>query len=416
MIKFIKIIFLTILFLAFFGWAEKSFAANHYVSPNGNASWSNSTNISAPASLATAFANATAGDLVYFRGGIYTTSGNHYTSHSGTGDAENQRVVFRAYPGETPNIVNTNTGQGTFMIEHNYWWFDGLTIHSTFNNAAAGDRGVIYAGYNQPTTGLKVTNCHLVIDYTATGDNVDCCLLKSTTNALIQNNLLEGYAGNIAGGVIFFNGIGNKVLNNEIKNIGIGIYQKHPNCDTGFETGIEFAYNYVHDIGASNDGGFLGQGSYINLHDNIVVNSSGFAMIWGSDGGNICAQGHGMLFNHNTFRGTVLTSELGMPDAIFKNNILSSYVFESAHGTWDYNIYNSGSALGAHDQGNTSVTFVGGATPATISGYALTSNSNGYLDGDDGKDLGADISLVGIQSEQVSDATPPSAPSGLSVQ
>jgi hypothetical protein len=61
-------------------------------------------------------------------------------------------------------------------------------------------------------------------------------------------------------------------------------------------------------------------------------------------------------------------------------------------------------------------TFVGGSSPATISGFALTSGSTGHNAASDGTDMGANVSLVGPNAGQSADVTPPAAPSGLSVQ
>ncbi len=49
------------------------FAATHYVSPSGSATWANLTTIATPCSLSTANANAKAGDIVYLRAGTYNT-------------------------------------------------------------------------------------------------------------------------------------------------------------------------------------------------------------------------------------------------------------------------------------------------------------------------------------------------------
>ena len=47
-------------------------ASDYYVSPAGNASWPNCTNINTPCSLQTGGNNAVAGDTVYLRAGAYT--------------------------------------------------------------------------------------------------------------------------------------------------------------------------------------------------------------------------------------------------------------------------------------------------------------------------------------------------------
>jgi hypothetical protein len=83
-------------------------ATPHYVSPTGKATWLQSTAIASPCSTAVAFANAQAGDTVYFRGGTYRTpkrnfgdsySGYYCAAHSGTAASY---IVFMAYPSEVP--------------------------------------------------------------------------------------------------------------------------------------------------------------------------------------------------------------------------------------------------------------------------------------------------------------------------
>lgn len=392
---------------------DLTYAAVHYVSPMGSAVWANSTDISTPTSLSNAFNNAQAGDLVYMLDGTYASSGNYYTAHSGTGDADSQRIIFRAYPGTTPDLVNINTGQGTIMVEHNYWTFDGLTVHSTFNNASAGDRGCVYVGYNHATNGLKIINCHLVISYSATFDNVAAVIIKNASQTLVQNNLLEGYTLSGCGGVQAFNGTGLKVLNNEVRNFAVGLFQKHPNCDVSYASGAEWGYNYVHNIGSA---GQIGRGAYINFHDNLFVHPDGAAIRIGTDGGGSCMDGYS-VWNHNTLVGGWETVGVGMPNGSFKNNVVTTRrYFEATYGMADYNIYGMAEALGSHDQGNTAVNFIGGTSPSTIMDYALSENSNGKNDGDDGKDLGANISLVGIQLSGSLDVISPAVPQSLVVR
>lgn len=393
-------------------------AATYYVSPSGNAAWGNCTG-STPLSgtsacpLSMAFSNATAGDLVYLRGGTYTISSRLLTSNSGTGDLDGQRIIFRAYTGETPNIVSFSSEHVNIKVQNNYWTFDGITIHCSTGK----DDSACIGSYEEAVTGLKIINSHIHLTSATSYDNVDVVMFHNCTSCILQNNDIEGYTTSQNGGLILFNGVGNKVLNNNIHGCGIGIYQKHPNCDTSYSGGAEWAYNYIYNIGPSNDGGFLGRGRYINVHDNIVSNASGKAVAWGIDGGGTCGGDYYMIFNHNTWAGGFyLASEAaGLSNGTTKNNIVRTYVEHyGTMGTWDYNIYGSTAAIGAHDQGNTAVTFVGGANPTTIAGFALAAGSNGKNDGDDGLDLGANVSLVGTGGG-VSDTTPPAAPTGVTV-
>jgi len=81
-------------------------------------------------------------------------------------------------------------------------------------------------------------------------------------------------------------------------------------------------------------------------------------------------------------------------------------------------MYSSGSAIGLHDLGNKSPVYTGGYSPSTISGFALASGSPGKNAASDGKDIGADITKVGINSSQASqsDTTAPAKPGGVSVK
>ena len=80
--------------------------ANHYVSPSGSATWSASTSIDYPTSIATANANAVAGDTIILRGGTYY----HYISPANSGTDISNRVIYQAYTGETPTFTTDEAG------------------------------------------------------------------------------------------------------------------------------------------------------------------------------------------------------------------------------------------------------------------------------------------------------------------
>ena len=78
--------------------------------------------------------------------------------------------------------------------------------------------------------------------------------------------------------------------------------------------------------------------------------------------------------------------------------------------------YNLG--VGAHDMHSLAAapTFVNTSGNLNqIVDFALTSGSAGHNAGNDGKDMGADVTLVGPDAGQSADTVPPAAPSGLSV-
>ena len=378
------------------------FAADHYVSPSGSATWANSMSISTPCSIQVAFSNAIGGDTVYLRDGTYSLSSTLQTAHGGESGS---RVVVTKYQDETP-ILTSDGLANTIMIENPYWTLDGLTITAT--NMQNHDHGVIRVGENGEANHFNITNCDITLISTQGRDNVSAISLQANRGnyAYIYNNIITGSDTNddnyIQIGIQYLGGgnIGTKILNNEIKDIAYGVFVKHANGDTSLSTGAEIAYNYIHDCyftGSSmNPSGLYGQPTYINIHDNITDRA-----LFGDNGGG--SQGHHSIINHNTFispHGIELWNpgEGPVHDYNIKNNIFpdkTTYGSTEADNTWDYNMYGDDPAIGTHDLGTTSPTYTGGSSPTTITGFALTSSSHGYQAGDDGKDLGAEVALVG---------------------
>ncbi|MFC1607776.1 hypothetical protein ACFL47_07370 [Candidatus Latescibacterota bacterium] len=78
-------------------------AADYYVSPNGSASWRQSTGIDTPCSLATANEKAHAGDTIYMREGIYDT----YIAPHTSGTSDSTRITYTNYRNETVKVEGT---------------------------------------------------------------------------------------------------------------------------------------------------------------------------------------------------------------------------------------------------------------------------------------------------------------------
>lgn len=112
---------------AFFRLLSLAPSANYIVSPAGGVS------------LATAVGLASAGDLIYLRGGTHYFSSEISLSRSGTPD--NPIRVF-AYPGEKPvlNFSNAPTGKRGIAIRGNCWHLRGLEV------AYARDNGIYIDG------------------------------------------------------------------------------------------------------------------------------------------------------------------------------------------------------------------------------------------------------------------------------
>lgn len=92
---------------------------NYWVSPTGTATWANARSDSPLegdycCSLATANANASAGDTVYLRGGSYDRS----VAPARSGQA-GLPIVYRAYAGETPTITVLDDAHGRWGLSLN---------------------------------------------------------------------------------------------------------------------------------------------------------------------------------------------------------------------------------------------------------------------------------------------------------
>ena len=212
--------------------------------------------------------------------------------------------------------------------------------------------------------------------------------------------------------------VGTKILHNNFDDFSLAVMYKHRNADS-IGTGAEVAYNYVTNCVDA----FHGNPWYVNFHDNLCVDCGFY---FGNNGGR--EQGTNCLINHNTVYGAGLffdnPSEGPVTNCVLTNNIFRSMVALSPYSygtltphntTLDYNCYITGDAAfgeysisysltdwithyggDAHSIAGTP-TYVGGANPTTITGYALAGGSIGKNAGSDGLDLGALIDSVGIK-------------------
>ena len=281
------VIFLTALAM-FFIASKNSLAADYYVSPAGSASWSACLNINTPCSWQTAMANAVAGDTVYFRGGTYDLGifANHpsmayakmFPINSGIGDPDSQRIIFKAYTGETPVITGTvasNSQENYFGCgERNYITWDGFsaTFQHNFGNYESNvfsARGSYCTIKNSNFTGITFNSG---INYNSSLIRVEAC-----NNCLVENNQLHDLIGgvnNVAAIWIFGNTGPNTIRNNTITNSSGGIYAKtiyfspkvynnflynNPNGTVG---SYAMRYNYQ---GASPSGGLT------EVYQNVII-------------------------------------------------------------------------------------------------------------------------------------------------
>ena len=421
-------ILLSIFFTLFL--AIPAVAKDLYVSTTGNDSTSYANNdIDHPwLTVAHAWATAQENDTVYFRGGTYTISSQI------DGRGADDSVTFTKYADESVtwasslaiSVIKTNADYLTISYIH----FD--------SNCSSGDAGFFEIA--DFTTTQHFTLDHATAIIRNGSDNTGLIHAKGGTRhdyLTITNCVIQGpgtgYSEN-ATGIITFRSRYANISNNEIYGFDRGLYfNKHSNDCTSTNT---ISNNYIHDCGIP----FHTQAETTTISNNIFVGD----VLTGRNGGvGDCACGSdNNIWIHNTITGNIdgycesCTGDVGATYNTWQNNIVSGtagYLMYNtcvgviSHVGPDYNLYGGGveaiteiaidytlaqwqSHIAANpsdyedDDSNSiagSPTFVGGASPSTIAGFALTSESAGYQACADSSDMGADVSLVG------SDVTPP---------
>lgn len=344
-----------------------------------------------------AWTNAQAGDIVYFRAGTYTITEQIWTKYYGHDGTEANPIIFTSYPGET--VAFNSSLSVVFRIERDWNIIRGI-------NCTGG--GTFFSfGWDTSVTGGGVEDCTATM--TAGGDNLAFVSAERSVNTTVKNCKITG-PGTGAGihlntaCIIAFNAPGLRILNCELSSAPIAIYYKHGHTVSA-DTGIEIAYNYIHDTSRYS---MELNTIYANVHNNLMGANNANLRINESNGG---ANGDYNTLNHNTlYTGIIRLSDDddGANNNTITNNIMAGRTTCCSNNTWDYNMYVSGEAIGPHDLGNTSPTYVGAGSPTTIADFALTSLSAGYRAGSDGKDMGADVALIGVNAgEEGDDTTPP---------
>lgn len=436
-----KIFYLAVVVLGFliFFLEQETNAKDLFVTPSGgndSLTWENN-DISHPwATVSKAFLTAKAGDTVYFRGGTYSITSKIYTSSGNDGTAA-APITFKNYSNETVTINGNCGGASIFGIEQSYIYVDGLNFVSPGFSA---EGAIFYIAENSDATNFKATNCNFTITSYVSGDNVAAIRLQSSRarNALIKNCNFAGPNNNC--GVQIIRTTSCVIENCVFRNLNKGIMMKHSN--TLVDTGISFSKNVFYNCAY----GIASISNYAKIENNLLI---GCSMLFGDDGG----MGDGYVgadyntINHNTlYNGRIdfeYQTNLSDPNKgclhnIVTNNIimLTTYFHPysdiAADIKSDYNLYSTPSSvlqnritynLDAWRTKNSSdshsisgtPTFVGGSG---ISSYVLASGSPGkgmasdYDSFGNRKDMGADISLIGVQS----DTTKPNTPSGVTVK
>jgi hypothetical protein len=318
-----------ICFILTTGFLDAALAATHYVSTTGSASWANSTNISTPTNIATAFANAAAGDLVYFRGGTYTFPqaagyefGAYKIAHGGTSD--NNRVVFQAYTGETPVFRGSWVDYGNQMANmldnggNSYITIDGFTFEAFSGSTRYTPELRIYSNGSSNATksvNIVIQNCTFIGTTVTLQDNHHMIWLDAISYVTIKNNTFRdmiAYSGNSDyAGIACIMSYGGydgtwanhiTIENNLIYNSSVAVYTKLQASD------FTIRNNYFHDV----ESGVVFGSTYGNNHQvynnvlgpirRLTANTS--RPLYGINmPGNSGTGGDGNIFYNNTIYG-----------------------------------------------------------------------------------------------------------------
>ncbi|MDD5527723.1 MAG: InlB B-repeat-containing protein [Patescibacteria group bacterium] len=320
-------IFLSIIITSEINTNPVKAAGNYYYVSTSSVStdWNAAQDIAAPCTVATAFANAAAGDTVYFRGGTYNVpaknsgdwmSGYYNVAHSGT--AGNQ-ITFMAYPGETPLFNGTSGGSGDkdgqnhytyatiFSTNYNsYITFDGFSFQA--NKGTSSARIVVTGGDNGSltrTTGCVVKNCTFNGGTTAysSGDNREAIFVSQTNYLTISNckifSYIEAANDHNTSGIKTYHCGHVKVENCEIYNNTVGIFYKSDTDDT--ITRYSYFHNNYQGILITPDIYPTMNTDRLLFYQNIFANNTYLGFDQSGAGSDYGTHGDDYLFFNNTF-------------------------------------------------------------------------------------------------------------------
>jgi len=422
-----------------------AYAKDLFVATGGNDSVTYANNnIDNPwASILKAMQTVQAGDTVYFRQGTYNIPSGGITITTGfSAGTATSPIRFTSYPSELATWRSTQTNV-TIRVGRDHWHFDNLNFVHEPSGSMSGDKGFFQCGYSTTgANGFWVKNSTFSMN--SRGDNYGSVHLKMESGGCnqveITNNVITHSGGSgltNSSGIIAFGNKTFKINNNIISGPPMGIYLKHASTNDTYNCATydgEVKNNWVRNNERKS---FFNNFNCITIENNIF---DGIASNSGSDAGgsqfnenNGVAGSDNCIINHNTFLGGVYFNEdgNGVQNAKFTNNLVYDRVFNIHPYTYgasgdgnidaDYNLYKASTVVRVDNTNYTLANWrtVSGEDARSLSGtptfvstafgsieaYALTSTSLGYRAGSDGKNIGADVSLVGV--DYVRENNPP---------
>jgi len=440
-----------------------AYSATYYVAPNGSATWEQAKDIATPCSATTAMQNAQAGDVVYFRGGVYEVGqsvGYHGVLEPSNSGTITNPITFEAYPGETPIMNATvdddkDNSRALGNGDRDYIIFDGFTLQA---NGGVKRGGMIITGANITGTpeGCQVLNCTFNGGTTIcpTEDNRELLRLEGVDTTLVKGckffscksgrNYPEYPTGsNEAHAAILMYHVKGVIIENcEIYNCAGGIYAKSQT-----ENNI-YRYNYIHNcceaiyVTTYSMGDIKRNADATKVYSNVIANNT-YAGI------NFYPEGTAHANDCEVYNNTVYNSVRGIcyaqNEADHGWKIYNNIVIDNNYDLWgnlsaslvkcDHNqygtgllsiyvrLYENGQLYTSLSSWQNSSELDDGGNPGygSLASDPKFVNSSGNMNqlvdfqllddspckdaGCGGLDMGADISLVGIQNP-----SPPSAP------
>ena len=436
--------------------------------------WAAATSIGSPTSLGTAMYCADDDDVVYFRGGTYNFAFSSYVSDwvgmfsPANSGSIGSPITFIAYTGETPiwNVTGQDaTDQANLFSTagQEYITLDGFTVMG-----GSGTRVVTICVSGNTGVEDPYKKGNIVQNMTLDGgavfagsNNRDGIWVSDSDGALIKNNTIYDYApgngdDNYAGIKMYH--VENSIFeNNYIYNCERGIYSK-----SNMNSSI-IRYNFITDVSVGiYDASFISQTYSSNnnsVYHNIVLNASFVGIRWRTEDGLTVA---GNVFYNNTLYNTdigiriqngtgweiynnVIRRETGSSryhialGETFELDVSNYNLFDSTQTnpsgfniTTRYdvgggNVYtslaswqSSGEETGSNNPGANSVyddpEYVNtSGNMNEIADFALAVTSPGYQTGVGGIDMGADVSLVGVDAGEPEPEVPANAIQGMQI-
>ena len=375
--------------------------------------------------VAHAWANALDNDTVYYRQGSYPVNTEIDVASGG------HNVTHTSYTGEQATWTSTlddhviNIGEPDTTI-------DNIDVEWT-PSADPGDSGFFILGWASNISSpprFTVQYCNFTIGGSSPSGNFAAIHARlnggeRADDAIIQFNTFDGPGTEVGSAnttaIITFQARNWTIKNNEIHDYYNGLYyNKHPDTVAGSDGLVE--NNYIYDCHAA----MYTQANSTTYRNNIIDGTVRMGFNGGdATDGNVGSDYN--VFDHNTITGGIIIADQTdggdneYPGAQFntwEDNILASQLnfYASNHNTsMNYNLYKTGDIVqqvssyynlsewqteNSSDANSLSNTpdYVGGVNPTTIAGFALDTGSPGINAASDGTDMGADVTLVGVDA------------------